>query len=256
MDTLIWSALVLSVGINLVMFLPAFYFKTDKLTDISYAVTFAVLALFGVVQGNTSTSRLILFAMISVWALRLGGFLLYRVWQKGKDSRFDEMREHFWKFGRFWLLQGVTVWVVMLSAILAFSEESMSANVLSIIGLAIWATGLVIETVADWQKFKFSQNPKNEGTWIDEGIWQYSRHPNYFGEMSVWIGVYLFCLANLSGYQVWLGLLSPLYIIGLLLFVSGVPILEKSADKKWGDDKKYQQYKKRTSILIPLPKKN
>ena len=165
------------------------------------------------------------------------------------------MRSNFKAFGRFWVLQAVTVWVVMLPVVLTLFKANESAlfGKLSAIGVLVWALGLSIETVADLQKFEFSAEPKNAGKWIETGLWQYARHPNYFGEILVWIGVYIFTLSVLSGWEVIIAAVSPLFITVLLLKVSGVPILEKSADKRWGKQPAYQAYKKRTNVIVPLP---
>ena len=244
-------ALVVSLGINLSMFLIAFWRKSDKLTDISYAATFATIAIWSFATSNQTWYHALLLLMVLVWAVRLGGFLLYRVIKKGKDARFDGMRESFTKFGKFWLAQAITVWVMMIPSVFAFNAEP-SYDWLAITGVIIWAIGLVCETVADLQKLAFNNNPANKNKWIDTGIWHYSRHPNYFGEILVWVGVYLFTLASLPLLPAIIGLVSPAFIIILLLFISGIPILEKSADERWGKDAKYQDYKKRTSILIPF----
>ena len=243
-------ALVVSLGINLSMFLIAFWRKSDKLTDISYAATFATIAIWSFATSNQTWYHALLLLMVLVWAVRLGGFLLYRVIKKGKDARFDGMRESFTKFGKFWLAQAITVWVMMIPSVFAFNAEP-SYDWLAITGVIIWAIGLVCETVADLQKLAFNNNPANKNKWIDTGIWHYSRHPNYFGEILVWVGVYLFTLASLPLLPAIIGLVSPAFIIILLLFISGIPILEKSADERWGEDPKYQDYKKRTSLLIP-----
>jgi len=244
-------ALAVSLGINLSMFLVAFWRKSDKLTDISYAVTFATIAIWSFVTSSREWYHTLLMALVVVWATRLGGFLLYRVIKKGKDARFDGMRESFTKFGKFWLGQAITVWVMMIPSVFAFNANP-SRNWIVPIGVAVWAIGLICETIADLQKMAFSNNPANKDKWIDTGIWHYSRHPNYFGEILVWIGIYLYTLASLPLLPAIIGLVSPAFIIILLLFISGIPILEKSADKKWGKEPKYQAYKKRTSLLIPL----
>lgn len=245
-------ALIVSLVINLSMFLVAFRFQSDKLTDISYAVTFATIAIWGFTLSDKSWFHAILLTMVLLWALRLGGFLLYRVIKNGKDARFDDMRGDFLKFGKFWLAQAVTVWVMMIPSIFAF-DTAPTVSTLQIIGGVVWLIGLLCETAADFQKLAFSSNPANKGKWIATGIWKYSRHPNYFGEILVWSGIYLYAVTSLSLLQAVIGLVSPLFIITLLLFVSGIPILEKSADKRWGSDPAYKAYKKRTSILIPLP---
>jgi steroid 5-alpha reductase family enzyme len=249
--------LLVSLVINLAMFLVAFKLQSDKLTDISYAVSFIVVAIVGLTNGPRMPRCLydyLLVAMVCIWAIRIGSFLLYRVIKKGKDGRFDGMREHFLRFGKFWIGQAFTVWLLMLPVSFA-AQLPAKLTVVSYAGLVVWCIGLLIEGTADIQKYRFTINPSNKGRWIDEGIWRYSRHPNYFGEIAVWIGVYVFALTVLRGWTAYVSLISPLFIILLLRFVSGVPILEKSADMRWGDDLKYQAYKKRTNLLIPLPKK-
>lgn len=233
------------------MFIPAFIWKTDKLTDISYAVTFVIVALYGFLFGGITTASVVLFSMITLWAVRLGSYLLVRIHKIGKDNRFDEMREHFWRFFRFWLLQGVSVWVVLLPSMLFFHNSIQTIPPYAYIGLLLWLTGLTIEAVADMQKFRFINDPQNKGKWIDSGLWKYSRHPNYFGEILLWAGVYIFTLFGLGVVESWIGAIGPLYIASLILFVSGIPLLEKGAEERWGDQDAYQAYKKKTSILIP-----
>ncbi|MBU2101311.1 DUF1295 domain-containing protein [Patescibacteria group bacterium] len=250
------TTLVLSVGINLAMFVPAFLFKTDKLTDISYAITFVVVSGYAFIKGGASTASIILGSMILLWAIRIGSYLFIRIRKIGKDKRFDERRNSFWGFLGFWLLQGLTVWVVLIPSIIFFTNGIIEIPRYAYLGLGIWAVGLIVETVADIQKYRFINNPSNKGKWIGSGLWKYSRHPNYFGEILLWIGVYVFAFFGLDLWQAFVGLLSPLYIASLIMFVSGVPLLEKAADKRWGDNPVYNEYKKRTSILAPLPNKN
>jgi steroid 5-alpha reductase family enzyme len=248
-------ALLFSVGINIFMFLPAYIFQTDKLTDLSYAITFIAIAIFGLTAAATlGAVKFVLFFMVVLWALRLGGFLFWRIRKMKKDSRFDAMRGKFFTFLRFWLLQGISVTIIMAGAILAISSDVRNFNWASIAGLAVWLSGLAIEAIADIQKYKFNQKPANKGKWIDGGLWYYSRHPNYFGEILVWIGIYLYCTTLLGGIGLLTALISPLYISTLLLFVSGVPLLEKSADARWGKIASYQLYKKQTSLIVLRPK--
>ncbi len=251
---LIWQAAIISIGINLVMFLPAFIYKTDKLTDLSYAITFIVVATFGFIKSDGNLAENLLLLMITMWAARLGSFLFMRIRHMKKDKRFDQMRDNFLRFGSFWLLQGVSVFVVLIPTTLVFSGQENNLNVFSIVGIVVWATGLLIEAVADNQKFEFSRVKTNKDKWIDRGLWKYSRHPNYFGEISVWVGVFIYCATFLSGKDILIGLIGPIYIAGLILFVSGVPKLEKSADERWGKLAEYKKYKSTTNILIPLPK--
>ncbi len=250
------ETLIFAIVLNLLMFFFAFTLKTDKLTDISYATTFVGIALFGFSKTDQGTVQKIIFGLVILWAVRLGTYLLIRIHKMGRDKRFDEMRSSFWKFGRFWLLQGLTAWVVMLPAsYLLISGRQTELNALTIFGLAISVTGILLESIADNQKFVFIMNKRNSGKWIESGIWGYSRHPNYFGEMLTWYGAYILCYSWLNTSENLVALVGPLFITILLVGVSGIPLLEKSADKRWGSDKKYIAYKKRTSVLIPLPNK-
>lgn len=249
------ETLLFVVGLNAVLFLYAFYRQSDKLTDFSYATSFLSIALYGVLTNETSVVKWIIFGLVAAWAFRLGTFLVIRINAMGHDRRFDDRRKSFLKFGQFWIGQGIAAWVIMLGAsLLFFTEGDLETSTTMWVGVAVAAAGLLIETVADLQKFRFTQNKKNKGKWIEEGLWKYSRHPNYFGEIVVWYGVYLAVYTYLTDTEVIYAAISPLTISIILLFGTGVPILEKSADKRWGKDKKYQEYKRRTSLLIPLPR--
>ncbi|KYK26044.1 hypothetical protein AYK26_01190 [Euryarchaeota archaeon SM23-78] len=195
--------------------------------------------------------------MILIWGLRLALFLFKRIRKIKKDARFDKIRGSFVKFSGFWLMQGVSVWLILLPTLIYLNSEVKEIGLVSFIGFLIWMTGLLIESTADKQKFAFKNNLKNKGKWIENGLWKYSRHPNYFGEMLCWIGIYIYCLPTLSAslLNTLVGLVSPLYIIFILRFVTGVPKLEKHADTKYGRNKKYQEYKKRTSMIILWPRR-
>lgn len=248
--TVLTIALAISLAINLAMFVVAFRLQSDKLTDISYAATFATLSLWALVNSQTQPYHLVLSLMLFLWAVRLGGFLLYRVIKNGKDARFDDMRGNFWQFGKFWLTQAFAVWALMIPSLLAF-DSAESAGTLAVVGVGVWTVGFIWETVADVQKLIFARNPANKNKWIDTGLWRYSRHPNYFGEITVWIGIYLYAVASLSLPYALVGLISPVFITVLLVRVSGIPILERSADKRWGNLAAYKRYKQQTSVLIP-----
>lgn len=255
MSAIIGLSLAISLAINLVLFLIAFRYKSDKLTDISYSISFISLAILAYIYSQDKNSySLILFLMIILWGVRIGGFLLRRILKVGKDKRFDPLRDNFINFGKFWLGQAITAWVLLLPVTISI-YRGHKINSVAYIGFGIWAFGLIIETIADLQKIQFKNNPENRGKWIQSGIWGYSRHPNYYGEILVWIGVYVYALPGLTAWQRIICLLSPLLISLVLLFVSGVPILEKNADERWGNDPNYLEYKKRTSLILLLPKK-
>lgn len=190
--------------------------------------------------------------MINLWAIRLGIYLFYRINKIGRDKRFDEIRIDFFKFSGFWLLQAVSVFVILLNCLLLFSKDLsvLSFNYLSIVGVLVWLVGLLIESVSDCQKFNFKNQNKN--TWTNIGLWKYSRHPNYFGEMLCWIGIFVFSIFYLNLMFVLLSLISPLLIILLLRFVTGIPTTEKRLDDKFKNNKEYKKYKQKTNLLLPI----
>lgn len=251
-----WYILGFSIVFNITMFLIAFKNRTDKLTDVSYAVTFVGLAMYNlVVAKELTTAKWVLTSMIMLWSIRIGTYLFIRINKTGKDKRFDGLRENFWRFSGFWLIQAVTVWAILIGPSLYFIQGIKPITEFMIVGVAVWFMGLIIETVADFQKFQFTQDKKNKDKWINSGLWKYSRHPNYFGEILVWFGVYVFVVSGLHGTEQWLAMASPLFITFMLLFVSGIPLLEKSADAKWGKNADYKKYKKSTSVLVLFPTK-
>jgi steroid 5-alpha reductase family enzyme len=250
----ILATLIVSLGIQAIFFAFAASLKTDKVTDLSYSLSFAAIAaLLVVVYRAFSPVQLLAAALVVVWAARLGGYLLARIVRIGKDARFDGKRGDFWKFLQFWLLQAIVVWIVMLpTTILVSSPATPAPGILTLVGALLWAVGFAVEAASDAQKSAFKKDRANAGRWIETGLWKYSRHPNYFGEAVLWWGLFLVALPSLSG-ALALAAVGPLAITLLLLFVSGVPLLEKSADAKYGGDPAYQAYKRRTSLFIPLP---
>lgn len=246
-------ALIVSFGIQIVFFAFAAGFKTDKVTDLSYSLSFLVLTVvLLILERGFRPVQILAAAVTALWAVRLGSYLLVRIIDMGKDDRFDEMRDNPLKFARFWLLQAISVWLISFPVIFILSLESTVLTWLSIVGAAVWLTGFVIEAAADAQKYRYKSNPENKGGFISRGLWRYSRHPNYFGEILCWWGIFLIVAPSLSGIA-WLAVLGPAAITALLLFVSGIPMLEKKHDKKYGDDPAYRNYKEATSLVIPLP---
>lgn len=249
-------ALFISLGINLLFFLLASTFKTDKFTDFTYGFTFITLVLFFLLKTQTFyLPQILLATMVVIWGIRLITYLLVRILKIKKDRRFNKIREKPLKFLQFWVFQGLAVWVILLPSIYLLNKtESMPLSLVMVLGIFVWALGLLTETVSDWQKFTFKNNPQNVGLWIQTGLWKYSRHPNYFGEILCWLGIFIFVLPTIQGIS-WLTIVNPIFITFILLFVSGIPLLEKSNDAKYSDNKNYWVYKKKTSILVPLPQK-
>jgi steroid 5-alpha reductase family enzyme len=250
-DTLL-TTLGISLIIQAVFFAFAAALKTDKVTDLSYGLSFVAIALVLWSWGDRSAvPQLVLAGMVVIWGLRLAGYLLFRIIHMGRDARFDGVRENFVRFLRFWTFQGIAVWVIMLPVIVWFTATAVWSTMMTV-GVALWAVGFVFETVADAQKFAAKSRPGGGNRWMETGLWRYSRHPNYFGELLVWWGIFVFVTGDLAGWQ-WLSIIGPLAITFLLLKVTGIPTLEASAANKWGQTPDYQAYVRRTSRLIPRP---
>lgn len=229
----------------------AHFKQIDTFTDFAGTSNFIVLALYSFVKsGHTIRQKLISFFSCT-WGVRLGTHLLRRILSWGEDHRFDNIRNNIKSLITFWSVQGLWVWIVSLPVLLAnTSTVNPPLGALDYIGWALYAIGLVTETVADLQKLKSSSSAQRK--WMHTGLWKYSRHPNYFGEILVWTGMYLSAAPTLSGLE-HLAMASPLFTATILLFLSGIPMSEKSADKKYANNSDYVAYKKGTSVLVPLP---
>mgnify|MGYP000945218611 CR=1 FL=1 len=243
---------LVSLGINAVFFACAALLRTDKVTDLSYSLTFIVLALWSILRlpAEPTLWQVLLSGMVILWAVRLGGYLVYRIHAMGVDHRFDRMRSKPLVFARFWILQALTVVAVMLPFALGY-DTARADSPWVWLGGAVWLAGLWLETVSDAVKYRFRAQPENNGLPVTVGPWRYSRHPNYFGEMLVWWGIWL---AMLPAWQANPGLallaaLGPFSLTILLLFVSGIPLLEKAAAVRYG--KVWDEYAAQTSILVP-----
>lgn len=249
-------AVVLAFVIQWLAFIPAFILQTEKFFDITGSLTYITVTLLAVLLGRSGDWRaILLLALVVVWAARLGSFLFKRIHRSGKDERFDDIKPSFARFLMTWTLQGLWVSFTLAAALAAItSQMKKGLDVFAMAGLLVWIAGFTIEAVADQQKNAFRANPDNKGRFIRSGLWAWSRHPNYFGEIVLWIGVAIIALPVLRGWQ-WLTLISPVFVFFLLTRVSGIPMLEKRADEKWGGQSDYEAYKANTSILVPLPPK-
>jgi steroid 5-alpha reductase family enzyme len=251
--TAIVLSFVIALALNGAFFAVAAARRTDVVTDLSYSLTFALLAVVLPLTGAREPSQLIASLLVLLWAIRLGGYLFRRILRMKVDHRFDAMRDKPLRFARFWLLQAVAVAVIMLPvSYLLDRSGAPGLGAWAVAGAAVWLGGLLIEAVADAQKSAFRSKDENRGRFIASGLWRYSRHPNYFGEILVWWGLFLYAVPFLEG-AAFAVVIGPGFITVLLLFVSGIPLLERSADDKYGNDPAYRDYKRRTSILVPLP---
>jgi steroid 5-alpha reductase family enzyme len=246
----------LSVGlvflIQWIAFIPAYIFQTERFFDLTGSITYISVIIAAFVFGNDMDVRTILLsALVMIWAIRLGTFLFRRIQKAGKDDRFDEIKPSFIRFLNVWTIQALWITLTVAAALVAITTTTRKElDLFTLVGFLVWAVGFAIEVVADSQKSRFSANPDNKGKFIQTGLWSRSRHPNYFGEIMLWIGVAIIALPVLRGWQ-WVALISPVFVTLLLTRVSGVPLLEKKADKKWGGQADYESYKKRTPELIP-----
>lgn len=240
-----------------IAYIPAYLKKTEKFYDITGTITYLTVILVSVLLSPSIDARSILLtSIIGIWAIRLGYFLFTRIHRAGEDKRFKEIKQSYSRFLMTWTLQGLWVTFSLAAALAAItSKVRVALDVFAYLGLAIWVVGFAIEVIADWQKSKFRSVPENKTKFINFGLWSWSRHPNYFGEILLWVGVAVISLPILRGWQ-WFMLISPVFVTLLLTKLSGIPMLEKSSDERWGGQDDYEQYKTQTSILIPLPPKN
>jgi steroid 5-alpha reductase family enzyme len=248
----VW-ALVLAMIAQWLGFLHAYAFQTERYYDLIGALSNIAVVVFVVALAERADARsYLLAACILFWALRLGSFLFLRILKDGGDGRFDDIKPHFFRFLLTWTLQGVWIFLIQLCALLAIGADSTEngLGLFALLGSCCWLAGMLIESFADWQKRQFRANPANDGRFINVGLWAWSRHPNYFGEILVWLGVAVIALPVLNGWML-LGLLSPCFVIFLLTKVSGVPLLEERADKRWGAEPEYIKYKNMTPVLLP-----
>jgi steroid 5-alpha reductase family enzyme len=247
-------AVLLAFVIQWIVFIPAYIFKTEKFFDLTGSITYITVMVVAVAlspERDIRTWTLIL--MVSVWALRLGIFLFLRIKKAGEDRRFREIKTSFPRFLQTWTIQGLWVTFSLAAALVVVtSQKRVPLDAFYVAGLIIWLIGFGIEVIADNQKNQFRQDPANEGKFIQEGLWAWSRHPNYFGEIVLWVGVAIMALPVLQGWG-WVSLISPIFITILLTRISGIPMLEERADQKWGGEDDYEAYKRNTSVLIPLP---
>jgi len=250
------SLFALSVGlaflIQWLVFIPSYLLQTEKFFDLTGSITYISVITIAFIFSKVVDGRtILLLALVVIWAIRLGTFLFGRIKKAGKDDRFDEIKPSFIRFLNVWTIQGLWVTFTMAAALVAITTTNRKElDLFAIVGFLVWALGFAIEVIADSQKSRFSANPDNKGKFIQTGLWSRSRHPNYFGEIMLWVGVAIIALPVLQGWQ-WVALISPVFVTLLLTRVSGIPLLEKKADKKWGGQEDYESYKKRTPVLIP-----
>lgn len=244
----------LALAVQWIAFVPAYAARTERFYDLTGSLTYlSVVALALSTAPTGDPGAWLLGLLVGVWAARLGSFLFLRIRADGKDGRFDELKQSFWRFLLAWTLQAVWISFTAGAALAAItSSRPVPLGPWAWVGLGVWVAGFTVEVVADAQKRSFRRDPSNEGRFITTGLWAWSRHPNYFGEIVLWVGVALIAAPALSGWQL-VTLVSPVFVTLLLTKGSGIPLLEERADRRWGGEPEYEAYKARTPVLVMRP---
>ncbi len=239
-----------------VFFLVATVIKNNSIVDMGWGAGFVVIALATLfIEGSFAERNLIVTVLVTIWGGRLTYHIVRRNWGKPEDFRYAKWRKEWGRwlvpraFFQVFMLQGAMMLAIGYPIVLINAYPVSGLTTFDVIGLLIWITGFFFESVGDKQLAEFLRNPANKGKVIQSGLWKYTRHPNYFGEATMWWGIFLLALSVPLG---WTGIISPLTITVLLLFISGVPMLEKSMM----ENPEYREYARVTSKFIPwFPKK-
>jgi steroid 5-alpha reductase family enzyme len=252
---LVGQILIMTFVIQWIAYIPAFLFKTEKFYDLTGSLTYIGTILFALFATgsfqNLQLGNIVVGLAIIFWAIRLGSFLFMRIRKDKKDGRFDSIKTSFSQFFMTWTLQGMWVFICSSAALIAIaSPTGVIVNSLFIIGFLMFIFGFAIEVIADNQKSAFRSIPKNKDSFINEGLWARSRHPNYFGEITLWTGITVMGLSTFVGMN-YLAIFSPIFSYLLLVYVSGVRMLEYRGHKKWGHLEDYKNYKNSTPKIIP-----
>lgn len=242
----------LAFAIQWVVFVPAWLRQSERFYDLTGSISYLVLIWASWASSTDPGPRgLVVSLLMSLWASRLGLFLFRRVRREG-DGRFDEIKANPLRFALAWTLQGCWIALTSLAAWTIHATPAAPLGALDALGVGMWTAGFALETVADRQKAAFRADPATAGRFVDVGLWRWSRHPNYFGEILLWTGIAVIGSSVFTGLG-WLGWISPVFVALLLTRVSGIPLLERRADERWGEDPDYRSYKDRTPVLLPWP---
>ena len=255
-DVPVFSMVVIATfAAQWIAFVPSWLNRTEKFFDLmgSFGYLIAVWTAL-LCSGFLNLRTLVIAFCITTWALRLGVFLTIRVIRSGSDKRFDEIKQSFPLLFMTWTLQALWITVTSSAALVALTSSNSSPTMDPWLlgGAVLWLVGISIEVIADAQKSRFRSDSSNRHSFISTGLWAWSQHPNYFGEILLWTGIAAMALPTLHGWQ-FATLVSPVFVWLLLTRVSGARMLDERAQKLWGNDPDYQQYAQETSKLIPWP---
>lgn len=250
-----WLQLLgVSVGVQWIAWTVAVFFQTEKFYDLVGSLTFLLVNHLSHGRSSLTSRQNVVSYLVFAWACRLGTFLFLRVLKDGGDRRFDKAKHDPATFFKFWTIQGLWVFITLIPAItLNTSRRNPALSYRDYLGWVVWGLGFLLELVADMQKSIFKSNPANEGKFIQSGLWSVSRHPNYFGEICLWFGVYITCSSVFRRWQ-YLTVASPVMVMLLITRISGIPLLEAAGQRRWGASAEYQKYLEDTPVLVPFIK--
>jgi len=252
---LLQQILIITFVVQWIAYVPAYALKTEKFYDLTGSLTYLSIFIYCLIATQSiehvKFSNIIVAGAIMIWAIRLGSFLFMRIVRDGKDKRFNLIKTSFSRFFMTWTLQGMWVFICSSSALVAItSPTGVIVNNVFILGFLLFFAGFLIEVIADNQKSKFRSIEENRDSFINEGLWSRSRHPNYFGEIILWLGITVMSISSFSGIN-YLAIFSPIFTYLLLNYISGIRILEARGNEKWGHLDEYDNYKENTPKLIP-----
>lgn len=253
MGNILVKSAAVDFGIQLAGWGVASLLKTEKFYDLAGSGTFLLLALQSLRWGGRFHKRQkVQTAMVATWATRLGLYLFTRILKEGQDKRFNRVRDNPKTFLIYWTIQAVWVYLTILpTLILNSKQEDKPLTRRDYFGWGLWVVGFICESLADYQKSSFKSNPDNQGQFIRHGLWGIVRYPNYLGEIMMWTGLYISAFSTFKGWE-HVGVISPIFTTFILTQLSGIPIQEKMAMKRWGSDPAYQEHIRNTPKLIPF----
>lgn len=247
-------ALVLFLSMNF-WFLLSLIRKRNDVADVAWGLGFVLLtwvAFFLV--GTYEPRQLLVTFLVTLWGLRLAWHIHARNSKKGEDPRYKVWREQWGKwfllrsYFQVYILQGFFLYLIILPVLYIQRYGGPALNILDLIGVLVWGLGFYFESVGDRQLRAFIKDASNQGKILTSGLWQYTRHPNYFGEVTQWWGIWLIALSVTGSFWT---LIGPMTITYLIVFVSGIPMLEK----RYEGNQEFEEYKKKTSVFFPLPQR-
>lgn len=236
-------------------FVVSFLKKKNDVADVAWGLGFVLIAWTSFfLAGHFALRGVLVCTLVTIWGVRLALHIYSRNKGRPEDYRYVAWRKEWGKwfylrsYFQIYILQGTLLGMVAFPVLLVNASPATPLGILDILGTLVWLFGFYFEAVGDKQLAAFIQNPANKGKLLQDGLWKYSRHPNYFGEVTEWWGLWLVALAVPGG---WIGILGPITITFLILKVSGIPLLEK----KMAENPAFEEYKRRTSVFVPLPPK-